>query len=102
MGRTSNWKNVERKIADLLNGQRVPITGRTRGSAPDIEHDEFSIEVKHRKLFPSWLMDAFDQAIKSRKENQIPIVILHQERQKYEDSLIIIRVGDIIGENEDK
>jgi len=94
--KNQNWKSVERKIAALLKGNRVPITGRTRGYAPDIEHESFSIEVKHRKSFPKWLIDAFDQAIKSSKDGKTPIVILHGAGKKYEDSMVIFRLSDII------
>lgn len=40
------WKRNERRIADLLGGRRVPITGRARGDVPDIDHAAFSIECK--------------------------------------------------------
>jgi hypothetical protein len=33
-----DWKQAERRIADLLGGQRIPVTGRQRGDTPDIEH----------------------------------------------------------------
>ena len=44
----SSWKRFEREIAEALNkigdnAERVPITGRTRGSAPDVSSDMFSI-----------------------------------------------------------
>jgi hypothetical protein len=92
----TTWKNVERKIAALLGGQRVPITGRSRGSAPDIAHRLFSIEVKHREAFPDWLMDAFRQADASNNGAQIPLVVLHQKGVKFDQSLAIMRVCDII------
>ena len=49
-----DWKACERRIADLLGGQRIPITGRQRGETPDIEHEALSIEVKLKKAFPAW------------------------------------------------
>ena len=50
-----DWKQAERRIAKLLGGRRIPITGRQRGDVPDIEHDALSIEVKSRKALPAWL-----------------------------------------------
>ncbi len=91
----STWKAVERRIAKILGGVRVPITGRTRGSTPDIEHDTLSLEVKHRKKYPDWLHDAMDQAIQSQKENQIPTVVLHQERRPHDEDYVIFRLGDL-------
>lgn len=94
------WKAAERKIAALLGGRRVPITGRTRGDSPDIEHERYSIEVKHRESLPEWLMDAFAQADSAgKKDSKTPplsLVILHQKGQKYEDSLALMRVRDIM------
>ena len=93
------WKAVERSIAKLFDGTRNPITGRVRDQGlPDIEHDFFSIEVKHReKGIPSWLIDAMDQAIQSKRtENHIPIVVLHEKGKKYEDSIVLITVSDLL------
>lgn len=88
------WKNVERRIADILGGQRVPVTGRQRGSAPDIEHNVYSIEVKHRKTLPEWLHDAMAQANASRRGMQLPIVILHEENQPYAKSYVVVELGE--------
>lgn len=90
------WKQAERKLAELLGGKRVPITGRQRGSAPDIAHDVFSIEVKHRQTLPSWILDAMNQADASNDGSQISIVLLHEKHQKYEDSLTLIRLSDLL------
>ena len=91
------WKSAERKIASLLGGQRVPITGRQRGSAPDIAHPTLSIEVKHRENFPAWLLDALDQAEQSMVSGeQVPIAVLHQKGMKYEDCLAVMRLSDLV------
>lgn len=90
------WKKVEREVARLLGGQRVPVTGRQRGSAPDIEHPVFSIEVKHREQLPEWLFDAMRQAEASKKPGQIPLVVLHQKGMAYQESFTILRLNDIL------
>lgn len=90
------WKAVERRIAEFLGGERVPVTGRQRGSAPDIEHELLSIEVKHRNKFPDWLHDAIDQAKKSKKGDQIPVVILHQRHKKVGNCLVVMELQDIM------
>jgi hypothetical protein len=92
----STWKNVERKIADILGGERVPVSGRQRGSAPDIEHEWLSLEVKHRKTLPAWLHDAMDQAVKSDKGNQLPMVVLHEKQMEYGNSYAVIRLNDFV------
>lgn len=101
MARTSTWKNVELELSRLFGGERVPITGRMRGSAPDIKVSDgvfkfLSFEVKHRKIFPDWLHSAFDQAIASIRNGQFAAVLLHQERKKYKDSYILMKVEDFI------
>jgi hypothetical protein len=58
----TDWKRTERKVAALLGGVRVPVSGRARGDAPDVAHARLSIEVKSRKELPAWLMDAMVQA----------------------------------------
>jgi hypothetical protein len=90
------WKKIERQVAALLGGERVPVTGRQRGSAPDVTHPVLSIEVKHRKELPDWLLDALRQAEASRRGDQIPIAILHQKGMAVGDSLTIIRLSDMI------
>lgn len=94
------WKEAERRIARLLGGQRVPITGRARGSSPDIDHDKYSIEVKHRESYPDWLMEAFEQADMARKvsgdNEKISLVILHEKGQPYTDCLTLMRLRDMI------
>jgi hypothetical protein len=84
------WKNTERAIASIVGGKRVPITGRQRGDVPDIDHDNYSIEVKHRKKLPSWIQDAMDQAIQSSRGNKAPIVILHEHGKRHDNDYVII------------
>ncbi len=90
------WKRVEREIAARLGGERVPVTGRQRGSAPDIKHPWLSVEVKHRKALPGWMLDAQAQADASIKGNQLPVVVLHQDRMKYDDSVVLVRLSDFV------
>ncbi len=91
----SNWKNVERLVAAFFRGERVPITGRIRGSAPDIAHDYISFEVKHRNQLPMWIHDAMAQAVASKVNDvQIPTVVLHQKQQAIKNSYVIIRAED--------
>ena len=89
-----DWKSCERKVAALLGGRRVPITGRQRGDTPDIEHPTLSVECKSRKKFPAWLEDAIKQAQAAALDGQLPVVILHQDGRKYRDSFLLCRLGD--------
>ena len=94
------WKAVERRIAKYLGGERVPITGRQRGSAPDIKHEWLSIEVKQRESLPAWVHDAMDQATSSQifmpveAKFQLPVVILHETGKRIEDDYVVLRLED--------
>ena len=92
-----DWKACERRIAELLGGKRVPVTGRQRGDVPDIEHDALSIEVKSRKALPAWLLGALNQAQAASKNGKVPVVVLHQDRAPYAESLIMLRLEDFAG-----
>jgi hypothetical protein len=92
-----DWKACERRIAELLGGQRIPVTGRQRGDVPDIEHVALSIEVKSRKSLPVWLLSALNQAQAASKNGKVPVVVLHQDRTPYAESLVLLRLEDFAG-----
>lgn len=71
-------------MADILGGVRIPVSGRQRGSVPDIEGVSFannrraSIEHKYgARLISSRIHEAWKQARAAvRGENDIPVVTL--------------------------
>jgi len=79
----------------MFGGERVPITGRVRGSAPDIDHPVYSIEVKCRKNHPALIEEAMDQAQKSAGD-KLPIVILHKWGQHHENDYVVMKVRDFL------
>jgi hypothetical protein len=90
-----DWKACERRIAKLLGGRRIPVTGRQRGDTPDIEHATLSIEVKSRKSLPAWLLDALNQAqAASKDDTKMPVVVLHQDHAPYAHSLVVLKLKD--------
>jgi len=95
------WKQCEREIARLLNGERVPITGRQRGDAPDVAHRSLSIEVKSGARIPgySFYANALDQAreaIQSDKSGWVPVAIAHAKGKQHKDDLVVMHLGDFI------
>lgn len=89
------WKATERALAKRMGGTRVPITGRQRGSAPDIQHDAFAIEVKTRKALPSWLRTALAQAKAcQRSPLQLPIVLLHEKGQRRDRTVVLMTLDE--------
>ena len=90
------WKATERAICKRLGARRVPVTGRQRGDAPDGEHSWLSIEIKHRKSFPLWLHDAMAQAAASVRDEQLPVVVLHQFYRRHDDDFVVLRLRDFV------
>lgn len=85
------WKAFERRVASFIGGERVPVTGRQRGSAPDIWHPWLSVECKYRKTLPEWIKDAMRQAVASKaKVNDLPIVIVGEKGDKVANAWAIV------------
>ena len=83
MSSRETWKASERRMASLLGGERVPVTGRGRGSAPDIEGvtwagRRLSIEHKYgRRILSARLGEAIEQAKAAcRGDTDIALVTL--------------------------
>jgi len=91
-----HWKTCERRIAKLLGGRRVLVSGRARGDAPDIAHEHLAVEVKDRASPPKWLREAMQQAEASATADQLPIVVLHQAGQRYDESYVMLRLGAFV------
>jgi hypothetical protein len=89
-----DWKQAERRIAAILGGRRIPVSGRGRGDNPDVEHPALSVEVKARATFPSWLEDALRQAESSATDGKTPVAVLHPDRARYADALVVCRLSD--------
>ena len=75
-----SWKRIEREWAERLGGKRVPVTGRGRGDAPDVDHPTLSIEVKAGKTISDRLRNGMDQCRASAKGDQYPILCVTQSR----------------------
>ena len=87
----SNWKNLERKTAKVLNGKRNSRGMDFSVSMPDVEHPSLSIECKYRKKISSFLKDGLKQAEKYYP-HKIPVLILKEKNMRGE--LIILRLSD--------
>ncbi len=86
----------------MLGGERVPVSGRSRGYSPDVKHPALSIEVKTRAALPAWIEDAMRQAeaaatVEARttgNPQKTPVTVLHHDRKPYRESLVLIRLED--------
>ena len=91
------WKQIERKVATVLGGHRIPITGRQRGDVPDVSHDLLAIEVKDRKTLPAWLHDGMAQAeAAAAGTEKTPLLILHARGQAIGESFAVVRLAEWI------
>lgn len=82
--------------------RRVPVTGRTRGDAPDVDDPDFAVECKHGRHVPKLLVAAMAQSQAAREHylkrdegDRIPMVVMHPHGGRYEDSLVIFRIKDL-------
>ena len=87
------WKKFERWVGEFLTelgdtSARVPITGRTRGSAPDVTSECLSIECKYRKSIPGWIKEA------SSRDGKTPVVFIKENGASFGDTLIVFRAKD--------
>ena len=68
----STWKQSERRMASQMGGQRVPVSGRSRGDQPDITGADiagFPISIEHkygRRILSARIHEALDQAHAAR------------------------------------
>ena len=93
--RPATWKATERAVALRLGGRRVPVTGRARGDAPDVEHPTLSIEVKHRQDVPAWLLAAMAQAVAASRDGRVPVAVVHRHGARHDDALCVLRLADL-------
>jgi hypothetical protein len=89
------WKRSERRVAAIIGGERVPVSGRQRGDVPDIAHPTLSVEVKHRRAIPAWLLTAMAQASAAARPDQTPVAILHRHGARHRDDLAVMRLADL-------
>jgi hypothetical protein len=90
-----DWKRTERSVAARLGGQRVPVSGRARGDAPDIAHPRLALEVKHRKTLPAWLLAAMRQVDACAEPAQTPVAVLHQYGSRHAHDLCVLWLADL-------
>ena len=87
----ATWKSVERAAARFFGIER------THWALDDCRGGNLSLEVKHGKQIPKWLLKAWQQCVDNLPdEDHVPIVVLHPPRWKYEDMLVIMKMSDVL------
>ena len=97
----STWKQSERRMASQMGGQRVPVSGRSRGDHPDItgaDNAGFPISIEHkygRRILSARIHEALDQAHAARRDNELAVVTLEEVRVgKLNRQLVLLSVED--------
>jgi len=93
---TKNWKAVEKRICEWLDGV-IPATRNSKifmgDAVEDIAWDGFSIEVKSRNIFPKYLYAWFEQAT-TNANGKVPIIIWHHDGMRIGKQLVVIKAED--------
>ena len=99
---TSTWKAIERKVAELLLGKRVPCSGNgsikgdviqlrlVPGVLAEVKHGKQVLDAGPKKL-SGWLQEAERDAATAGCTG--PILVLHPEGDNIRDSLVVMRLG---------
>lgn len=90
---SKQWKEAERQVARRVGGARV--SNHALGlRTPDVESSWLSVEVKHRKRLPVLITSALAQAQRNATAGKLAIAVLHEEGQRYDDAVVVVRLGD--------
>ena len=90
---SNTWKATERAIARHLGGVRTSHRNLGTGDA-DVVVGAFTVEVKHRKSLPMWLKEGVAQARRYARDDQLPLLVLHQAGQRHDNDLVVLRLLD--------
>ncbi len=82
-------KNTELAIAKELGAKR------NHFEREDLSHPILSVEVKHRKELPRFLVQCMAQAKAAAPVTKIPCVVLHGHGKSHLDDLVVMRLGDL-------
>jgi len=88
----NTWKNLERKAAKTLGGERNPLSGSSsRHTSGDVIHDRFYVECKYRQHWTITTMFE-DVRTKAKAEGKIPLLII-KEKSKHGE-LVVMDIRD--------
>lgn len=88
------WKRSELKMARDVGTERIPVDGRSDGSA-DWDDGLFVYQLKVRRALPSWLFDWLAGIVAwGRDKQRIGVLVLNRPRQPRSEALVVIRWSD--------
>ncbi len=92
----SCWKNAERRVAKIVGGQRVPMSGAIKTlERGDVWHKKLFIEVKLRARwsFHRIMEKAIEQA-NDTKPSKIPLLFTIEKGKRDRDFMVTMREED--------
>ena len=92
MSRT-NWKEVERTVAKMLKGKRIPVTGLGRAEA-DVITPLLHCQIKTGRNRPGYFDDWLDGiCADAAPHGKAGVVIWQATRERIADSVVIMRLS---------
>lgn len=92
----SNWKGAERRLAKLMGGKRIPVTGIDRDGA-DVVTPVAHVQSKHRKGVPQFLRGWVDGiAGDAAPHGKVGIVVWSTPGRPTSESLVVMRMDQFV------
>lgn len=89
----NTWKNLERKVAKIICGKRIPVSG-CGDMKGDVFHKFFFIECKYGKQIPKKIINWYEKARSENTENKITLLIL---KYRYShDEFVFLTLKDFL------
>lgn len=89
------WKAYERRVAALLGGKRIPVTGEREGA--DVESVLALGQCKKRKRMPEYLFSWLDGIRRRAKDKgKLGIVVMQRPGRLDLESVVIMRFDDFL------
>ncbi len=82
-------RQFEQAVARYMGGKR------NHFESEDIRHPVLSIECKHRKRHSATLVKWMAQAEAAAEDGKVPVLVMHEERQEYGNSYVVMRLKDL-------
>ena len=91
------WKAFERWLCRKFGAERTGAAGIESADCRGQTYP-FGIEAKHGLKFPQSLNEDMEQAVENAKIDglPIPLLVLHRKGTRYDDSLVVMRLSDLL------
>lgn len=89
-----SWKRAERKHAEDVGTQRIPITGRDKNE-PDFSTRLHCYQHKLRKVLPAYIFEWLDGIREvARKKGRVGVLVLNLPGRRRSEAVVVLRWAD--------